>query len=475
MKRKKTSSEPRRRLPAIGRLLDEPAAKALLAAHPRGQVVAALRAAVADARAEAAGGNGGAIDEAALIASAAARVESGAIPSLRRVINATGVVLHTGLGRAPLAAEAVRAVVEVAEGYSNLEFDLETGERGRRVSHVADLLAELTGAEAATVVNNNAAATLLALNTLARGAEVIVSRGQLVEIGGSFRMPEVMAASGAIMREVGTTNRTRASDYEKAIGDNTAAFLRVHPSNYRVVGFTESVEVGELAALAHRYGKICIDDLGSGTLFDLTEAGLPHEPCARESLAAGADVVCFSGDKLLGGPQAGILTGRRELIARIEANPLMRTYRVDKMTLAALAATLRLLRDERGAMSSVPLLAMLSASVETLERRAQELASLLRKALPAESFEVVADRSVAGGGSLPGVDFETRCVAWRPSSIAINEALEHLRTGAPAVVARASRDRVLFDVRTLSEQDIQQLRTAVARTANNEGLQNNMP
>jgi L-seryl-tRNA(Ser) seleniumtransferase len=458
---KKTNRTELRRLPAIGRLLEEPAARRLLEAHPRARVTEALRQAVADARAKLAGGDASAAEASALIARAEVLLVAEAKRSLRAVINATGVVLHTGLGRAPLAAEAIEAVVEVARGYSNLELDLHSGQRGRRTSHVAELLAELTGAEAATVVNNNAAATVLMLGTLARGSEVIVSRGQLVEIGGSFRMPEVMAASGAILREVGTTNRTRIADYEKAIGENTSALLRVHPSNFRIVGFAAAPPREELVALARRYGKLCLEDAGSGALADRAVAQLAEEPNIRASIAAGADVVCFSGDKLLGGPQAGVLVGRRELIQRIEASPLMRTYRVDKMTLAALEATLRLYRDERAALAAIPVLGMLTASLDALQRRARKLAGMLARVRPDDAFEVVADRSVAGGGSLPGEEMETRCVAWRPGEGGIDEVLQRLRSGEPAIVARARKDRILFDVRTISDKELGAVAKAV--------------
>ncbi|MCB9866022.1 MAG: L-seryl-tRNA(Sec) selenium transferase [Phycisphaerales bacterium] len=315
-----------RKLPAVDRLLSSDRVQAWLATHPRTLVVTAVQAALDATRGAIRAGETAATEAAALLDRAEQMLKTQSTPSLRRVINATGVVLHTGLGRAPLAPAALAAIAECAAGYCNLELDLDTGARGRRSDHVAELLCERTGAEAATVVNNNAAATLIILNTLARGAEVIVSRGQLVEIGGSYRLPEMMTASGAVLREVGTTNRTRLADYERAIGENTAALLRVHTSNYRVVGFTQDVPLAELVALGRRTNLPVVDDLGSGALAELPAGALADEPHVRAALAAGADLVCFSGDKLLGGPQAGIILGRRDLVRRIEANPLMRTY-----------------------------------------------------------------------------------------------------------------------------------------------------
>jgi L-seryl-tRNA(Ser) seleniumtransferase len=295
---------------------------------------------------------------------------------------------------------------------------------------------------------------LLILNTVAKGCEVVVSRGELVEIGGSFRLPEIMSASGAILREVGTTNRTRLADYERAISDNTAALMRVHTSNYRVVGFTESTPFEDLTALAKRSGKIAIDDLGSGAMVDFSALGVPPEPYVRASVEAGADLICFSGDKLLGGPQCGIILGRGDLVRRVEKNPLMRTYRVDKMTLAALEATLRLYRDPEHALRHVPSLAMLAADPEALLKRARRLCKRLRSARPAETFEVVTDTSVAGGGSIPGQEMETQCVSWKPGGMTIDDALAAMRMSDPALVARAKNDRILFDVRTIHDEEL---------------------
>jgi L-seryl-tRNA(Ser) seleniumtransferase len=347
----------------------------------------------------------------------------------------------------------VEAICAAAGGYCNLEVDLASGARGKRADHVTNLLCTLTGAEAATVVNNNAAATLLILHTLARDAEVVVSRGQLVEIGGSYRLPDVMVASGARLREVGTTNRTRLSDYELALGPQTAAVMRVHTSNFRVVGFTASVELTALVELAHRHGKYMIDDLGSGALFDLATVGLPGEPDVVQSIQAGADVACFSGDKLLGGPQAGIIVGRREVIAQIESSPLMRTYRVDKLTLAALEATLTAHRDAAPDATGVPTLAMLAATAADLQPRAEKLRRMLASRLPDASFTLEADHSAVGGGALPAVALPTVTVAWRPEGMSAEEGVKRLRAHDPPVIARIRDDAIRFDLRTLTEED----------------------
>jgi L-seryl-tRNA(Ser) seleniumtransferase len=363
-------------------------------------------------------------------------------PSLRRVLNATGVIVHTNLGRAPLAAEALAQVVEAARGYSNLEFDLRDGTRGSRQDHVAAILRRLTGAEAALVVNNNAAAMLLALAALAEGREVIVSRGELIEIGDGFRIPDVLARSGARLVEVGTTNRTRGRDYEEAVRTETALILRVHQSNFRVVGFTELPRLAELAAVAKRHGIPLLDDLGSGVLSEL-----PGEPSARESLAAGADLVCFSGDKLLGGPQAGIVVGRAELIEKLRRHPLQRAVRIDKLSLAALEGTLRVYL---GAPRRIPVLRMLHEDAGAVRARADRLASLVGG---------VVEETVArvGGGALP--------LAELPSfACAIEESLAApLRAGEPPVIGIVRDGRLLLDCRTLADAEVDELAAAVKR------------
>jgi L-seryl-tRNA(Ser) seleniumtransferase len=363
-------------------------------------------------------------------------------PSLRRVINATGVIVHTNLGRAPLAPEALARVQEAARGYSNLELDLEDGERGSRQDHLAGLVRRLTGAEGALVVNNNAAAVLLALAALAEGQEVVVSRGELLEIGDGFRIPDVLARSGARLVEVGTTNRTRAADYEAAIGVETAILLRVHQSNFRVVGFTELPRVEELAAIARRHGLPLVDDLGSGAL-----GHIPGEPSARESLAAGADLVCFSGDKLLGGPQAGIVAGRADLVERLRRHPLQRALRVDKLSLAALEGTLRLHLD---APARIPVLRMLREDANAVRGRAERLAEMTGGTVE----ETVAR---VGGGALP--------LAELPSfACALDESLAApLRTGEPPVIGIVRDERLLLDCRTLADDELDEVAAAVRR------------
>jgi L-seryl-tRNA(Ser) seleniumtransferase len=363
-------------------------------------------------------------------------------PHLRRVVNATGVIAHTNLGRAPLAAEALARVLDAARGYSNLEYDLGEGARGSRQDHVSSLLRRLTGAEAALVVNNNAAAVMLALAALAEGREVLVSRGELIEIGDGFRIPDVLARSGARLREVGTTNRTRATDYERAIGPETALVLRVHQSNFRLVGFTQQPTLAELSLVARNHEVPLVDDLGSGALSDLGD-----EPTARESLAAGADLVCFSGDKLLGGPQAGIVVGRAELVQRLRRHPLQRALRADKLTLAALEGTLALHLE---APQRIPVLRMLREDVDTVRRRAERLAELVGGAVE----ETVAR---AGGGALP--------LAELPSyACAVEEELAlKLRAAEPPVVAVVRDGRTLLDCRTISDDDVEDVAAAVRR------------
>ena len=393
---------------------------------------------------------------------------------LRPVINATGVLLHTGLGRAPMAAEAVRAVAEAASGYCNLELDLDEGTRGRRTSAIAGLLRELTGAEAATVVNNNAGATVMALRALAGGREVIVSRGQLVEIGGSFRLPEIFEVSGARLREVGTTNKTRLSDYRRAIGPETAAILRVHRSNFRIVGFTEDPELPDLAQLAHAHGIWMIDDIGSGALGPGCPPGIVDEPTAAEGLAAGVDLMLFSGDKLLGGPQCGIMVGSREAIGRIEVNPLMRALRVDKMTLAALEATLRLAMDPEHALKRIPLWAMIATPLAELTARAEALAAAFRDQLSLNASASSSESSI-GGGSVPDRPIPSAVVAVSPPfSIRHRSGSESdwamaLRRGDPPVVARVQKGLVLFDLRTMTREQEPQLLDAVRRVCQDRG------
>ncbi len=393
----------------------------------------------------------------------ARRILIGDQPALRPAVNATGVLLHTGLGRATLAATAVEALVEAARDYVSVELDLSSGARTQRIVAVENLLRERTGGEAAAVVNNNAGATVLTLAAIAAGREVIVSRGQLVEIGGSYRLPDVMQVSGARLREVGTTNKTHLSDYERAIGEPTAAILRVHPSNYRIVGFTATPSLKELVELSRAHDLPLIDDIGSGALIDFARFGGHDEPTAPGSIDAGASLVLFSGDKLLGGPQCGIIVGRRDLIERIHAHPLARALRVDKLTLAALAATLRLYRDEAQAIRDVPLLQLLATPIENLRDRAQRLAPQIA-ALPAVAqAEAVETEAFLGGGSIPSQSISSWCVSIQPAGMSLDQLARKLRSNAPAIVARVSDERLLLDLRTVFPRHDQTLLAALER------------
>ena len=373
--------------------------------------------------------------------------------SLRPVINATGIPLHTNLGRAPLSEAAVAAVARVAAGYSNLEYDLDAGERGRRGEAVEGLLRQLTGAEAALVVNNNAAAVMLAVNTFAAGGEVITSRGELVEIGGSSRIPDVIERSEGDLVEVGTTNRTRAVDFESAITADTRVLLKVHPSNYQIVGFTESASRDELVDLARRHDVTVIEDLGSGSLIDLSEWQLPREPTVKEAVAAGVDVVTFSGDKLLGGPQAGLAVGKSECIDRMRKNPLMRALRADKMTYAALEATLRLYESPDTLAEELPVLRMLTTRPETLRARADRLAEAITSC-EALSVTIGEDETYSGGGALPGMTIPTVVVYVRPLNRGCADVAADLRRATPPVIVRVRDDNLVIDFRTVSDDEV---------------------
>ena len=440
-----------RSIPSIEQLRQRPAILALEARYGRAAVVDAIRAEAAAAR-----DRGASSPDATAVADA---IERGAIerlaaegPSLRRVINATGVIIHTNLGRAPLARAAAERVARLSAAYTNLEYDLERGERGCRDIHAERLLCRLTGAEAAVVVNNNAAATLLVLAAIANGREVIISRGELLEIGGGFRVPDVLVQSGAVLREVGTTNRTRAADYAAAISDRTALILRVHPSNFRIEGFTERPPVSELVVLGRRFNVLVAEDLGSGYLGGqgATPPSLRDEPIVSHSLAAGVDVVMFSGDKLLGGPQAGIITGREAVIARIRTHPLMRALRVDKLTYAALEATLEEFAAGR-ADTTVPVAAMLAIPIEEIARRAQALADTV--SARGVQATVVDGESTIGGGSAPGATIPTKLVVVAHPSQTANNLERLLRRQPVPLIARIERDRIVFDLRTVDPQD----------------------
>lgn len=375
-------------------------------------------------------------------------------PHFRRTLNATGVVVHTNMGRSVLAEEAVHAVSDACANYSNLEFDLATGERGSRYSHVEQLLMRITGAEAALVVNNNAAAVLIVLDTLCKGKEVIISRGELVEVGGSFRIPDVMTSSGAKLCEVGATNRTHLADYERAITDDTAALVRVHTSNYRIVGFHKDVPLPELVELGRKHNLPVIEDLGSGVFYDFSHLGLGHEPTVQQIVADGADVVTFSGDKVLGGPQAGIIVGRKDAIERIKRNPMNRALRIDKMTLAALEATLRLYTDLEIAKAKVPTLRMILAGKDELKERAQKLARRVRRALGnACTVSTAAGSSRVGGGSFPERDLPTTLVRLSPAAMSATELKKRLLAVELPLIGRLEDDSFCLDVRTLRDDE----------------------
>lgn len=373
---------------------------------------------------------------------------------LKRLINATGTVLHTNLGRAVLAKSAIDAVVNIASRYSNLEFDLEKGERGSRYSHVEELICKITGAEAAMVVNNNAAAVLLVLSTLCKGKEAIVSRGQLVEIGGSFRVPAVMEQSGAKLVEVGTTNRTHLYDYENAISENTGVILKVHQSNYKILGFTEEVSIEELMKLGNRYNIPVIEDIGSGVFVDMSKYGLTYEPTVQESIKKGIDVVTFSGDKMLGGPQAGIIAGKKKYIDKMKKNQLTRALRIDKMTIAALEATLRLYIDENVAIREIPGLKMLTLDIEIIKRNAKKLLKMIKTKIGDKcDIEIIKEYSQVGGGAMPLENLETYVVAIKPYNISLEKLDYKLRNLDIPIIARIYKDKMLFDVRTLFEEE----------------------
>lgn len=438
-----------RLLPSVDALLQNHTLRALAQRYGHPLLVEACRAALDGARQTILSG-GAAPMPALLLDDIRARVERAAQPSLVPVINATGVIIHTNLGRAPLSAETLAAMKLAAQGYSNLEYDLAAGERGSRHVHAESLITRLTGAQAALVVNNNAAAVLLMLAAFARGKQVILSRGQLVEIGGGFRIPEVMRQSGAALVEVGTTNRTYLTDYARAINEHTALLMRVHSSNFRMIGFTHQPALEELAALAHQKNLLCVDDLGSGALLDTRAFGLAHEPMPQTSLAAGVDLVSFSGDKLLGGPQAGILIGKKVLIDALKKEPLTRALRVDKVTLAGLQATLlHYLKNE--ATQKIPIWMMIAASREALEARATKWVERLGAAKLAAA--VIDAESTVGGGSLPGETLPTRAVALTVTSPDAFAA--RLRAHTPPIIARIEENRVVFDPRTVlaNEED----------------------
>jgi len=457
-----------RRLPGVDQILEQFTARSSVADIPQPVIVNCIRAILEILRNRILTSDPALSDESLsdtrILEMAATAVKKAMAPNLKRLINATGVVVHTNLGRSLLPAAAVENIVAVAGHYSNLEYDLAAGKRGSRYSAVEDILCEISGAQAGMVVNNNAGAVLLCLETLAKNKNVIVSRGELVEIGGSFRIPDVMAKSGAVLKEVGTTNRTHLKDYENAVDGDSALLLKVHRSNYSIVGFTAEVSLKELVELGTRRAVPVMEDLGSGTFIDLSKYGLVKEPTVQESVAAGTDVVTFSGDKLLGGPQAGLIVGKKSLVDQIKQNPLSRALRIDKLTLAALEATLRLYRDEQKAVNTLPTLRMLTADRSTIEKRATALIEGLVKVGGSRlQVDVVALGSKAGGGALPLLELPSSCLKIQAENFSANMLEKTMRENAPPIIGRIEDDAFVIDPRTLLDDDLPVIQAAFER------------
>ncbi len=445
-------------IPSVDECLKSSHGQRWLESHPRRIVLNSIRETLEEKRKEILKGLNPDVSIDSIVHEIEDRIRSFSSYRLIHVINATGVIIHTNLGRSLLSERAIENVINVARSYSNLEYDLKNGRRGERYSHLKDILIELFGVEDGLVVNNNAAAVLLCLNTFAKDREVIVSRGELVEIGGSFRIPEVMRSSGAILREVGTTNKTHLRDYRDALCGNTALLLKVHQSNYKVVGFTEEVTFESLARLAREFKIPLMADLGSGCVIDLKRYSIYGEPTVQDIIRSGVDIVCFSGDKLLGGPQAGIILGRQWMIQKIRKNPLLRALRVDKMTIAALEATLMEYIDEEMAINKIPTVRMLTESQDIIKKRAKRVYNSLKKVISDHArMEIIMDQSRAGGGSLPEVDFMTFAVSIKPLNISVNELEKRLRLGSPPVIARIKEGALLIDVRTVGGNEIKSL------------------
>lgn len=454
-----TRQEVLRKIPSVDQILLWPRVQELNKEYSHSFLVKAIRETLNQLREEIIGRDereleGIRLDNDFFLDEIESRLVSQKQPSLKAAINATGIVLHTNLGRAPLSGEALEQILNVGKGYSTLEIDVRTGERGSRYQHVESLLCQLTGAEGAMVVNNNAAAVLLALGTLAKGKEVIISRGQLVEIGGSFRVPEVMEQSGAKLVEVGATNKTYLQDYERAINDQTGLLLLVHTSNYRILGFTAEVELPELVELGKKHNLPVLDDLGSGVLLDLGEFNLGDEPTVANRIKTGVDVVTFSGDKLLGGPQAGIIVGKAQYIQAMKKHPLTRALRIDKFSLAALEATLRAYLEPEKALKELPLWQMLSLPLPELEKKAKKLAQGLRKVVGSlGTVTIEKGFSKAGGGSLPLQEFPTCLVIFGPEEGKVEDWAAKLRRNNPPIFTRISKDKIILDPRTLGKND----------------------
>lgn len=468
-----------RRVPAVDAVLQEPRLEGLTVEHGQRPVADAVRAAIEEVRRQLLAEPAWEPDEPTLrsriVAAARERLHEVVRPYYRRAINATGIILHTGLGRAVLSARALEQIRQTLGSYSLLQVDHQTGKRSRRDERIEELLRQLTGAEAATVVNNNAAATAIVLNTVAKGREVIVSRGQLVEIGGSFRLPEVMAFSGARLVEVGTTNKTHARDYEKAITEDTAAILRVHPSNYKIQGFSSEVPLDELVAIAHQHSIVMIDDVGAGALIDVGQFGFEPEPLLKDSIRLGADLVTCSADKLIGASQGGLILGTKALIDAVRENQFARIVRVGKLTLAVLEATLKLFLDDSVALREVPTLRMLRRSGDEIRAAAERLAGELREKVPSVTVTTAAGFSEMGSGSLPAQTLATTLVALAPQKTGVDELARRLRLHEPPVFARIQNDRVLLDPRTLRDGDDEIIVAAVVAALATEGARASGP
>jgi L-seryl-tRNA(Ser) seleniumtransferase len=457
-------------LPSVDEILKSKQGLEWLKAHPRRYVLQAIRETIDSRRKEIIEGLPVDFSEEVMIANIENIIEKLSSYSLRPLINATGVVIHTNLGRSILSERVIENIRRVSESYSNLEYDIEEGKRGKRYTHIKRILREVTGAEDALIVNNNAAAVMLCLSTLAKDKEVIVSRGELVEIGGSFRMPEIMAASGAILREVGTTNKTHLYDYEKAINENTSLILKVHKSNFRVMGFSEEVFIEDIVNFGRKHQIPIMFDLGSGCLMDLRPFGIRDEPVVKDIVKSGIDITTFSGDKLLGGPQCGLIVGKREYLEKIQGNPLTRAMRIDKLTLAGIEATLMEYIDEEKAVRNVPTLKMLLQKPEELRGRANKIAKRLKREIQNAHIRVISDSSRAGGGALPEVDLPTYAVSIKSDEVSAIEFKERLRKGTPPIIARIKEDSLIIDARTVRDKDLEGLVAGIKSALSEESV-----
>ena len=455
-----------RELPGVDHVLELSKTDRFIKGIPKTVVVNSIRAVIESKRKDILAGNQNigrkGLSDTRIMELVKTAIEKAMTPNLKCLVNATGIVVHTNLGRSLLPEEATENLTTIASRYSNLEYELDAGKRGSRHKIVEDILCEISGAQAGMVVNNNAGAVLLCLETIARGKEVIVSRGELVEIGGSFRVPDVMAKSGGILREVGTTNRTHKKDYENAISESTALLLKVHRSNYSVIGFTAELSLSELVELAAKHELPIMEDLGSGTFIDFSKYGLAKEPTVQESVATGADVITFSGDKLLGGPQAGIIVGKKSLIDEIKKNPLARALRIDKLTLAALETILRFYRDEEIAVRSIPTLRMLTMGIDEIEKRASAINNSLRQLGDSRlSISFATLSSKAGGGALPLLELPSKCLTIQIRQLSANALARYMRENNPPIIGRIDNDAFIVDPRTLQDDDLPIICTAI--------------